>query len=64
MDEISTELDSAATFKIISTQRSIVNKFRTTAVISLLQPAPEVFAIFDFVMILKEGEMMYHGSRE
>ncbi|RLN31597.1 hypothetical protein BBJ28_00024454 [Nothophytophthora sp. Chile5] len=33
-------------------------------VIALLQPAPEVFALFDNVLILNEGEMMYNGPRE
>ncbi|RLN61611.1 hypothetical protein BBJ29_007857 [Phytophthora kernoviae] len=64
MDEISTGLDSAATFDIINTQRSIAQKFRKTVVISLLQPAPEVFALFDNVLILNDGEVLYHGPRE
>ncbi|GAB9477466.1 Atp-binding protein, partial [Globisporangium polare] len=64
MDEISTGLDSAATYDIINTQRSIAKTFRKTVVIALLQPAPEVFALFDDVMILNEGEVMYHGPRE
>uniref|UniRef100_K3WZM0 ABC transporter domain-containing protein n=1 Tax=Globisporangium ultimum (strain ATCC 200006 / CBS 805.95 / DAOM BR144) TaxID=431595 RepID=K3WZM0_GLOUD len=64
MDEISTGLDSAATYDIINTQRSIAKTFRKTVVIALLQPAPEVFALFDEVMILNEGEVMYHGPRE
>ncbi|KAL3661159.1 hypothetical protein V7S43_013768 [Phytophthora oleae] len=63
MDEISTGLDSAATFDIIATQRSITKKFRKTVVISLLQPSPEVFELFDDVMILNEGHMMYNGPR-
>ncbi|RLN50507.1 hypothetical protein BBJ28_00017468 [Nothophytophthora sp. Chile5] len=61
MDEISTGLDSAATFDIINTQRSVAEKLRKTVVIALLQPSPEVFALFDDVMILNEGEVMYHG---
>ncbi|KAF1325304.1 Atp-binding protein, partial [Globisporangium splendens] len=61
MDEISTGLDSAATFDIINTQRSIAKKLRKTVVIALLQPAPEVFALFDDVMIMNDGEVMYHG---
>ncbi|GAB9464973.1 Atp-binding protein [Globisporangium polare] len=61
MDEISTGLDSAAAFDIISTQRSIAEKFRKTVVIALLQPSPEIFSLFDDVMILNEGEVMYHG---
>uniref|UniRef100_K3W805 ABC transporter domain-containing protein n=1 Tax=Globisporangium ultimum (strain ATCC 200006 / CBS 805.95 / DAOM BR144) TaxID=431595 RepID=K3W805_GLOUD len=61
MDEISTGLDSAATFDIVNTQRSIAKKLRKTVVIALLQPAPEVFALFDDVMIMNDGEVMYHG---
>ncbi|KAL3670757.1 hypothetical protein V7S43_003945 [Phytophthora oleae] len=61
MDEISTGLDSAATYDIINTQRSVAHKLRKTVVIALLQPSPEVFALFDNVMILNEGQLMYHG---
>ncbi|GMF41438.1 unnamed protein product [Phytophthora fragariaefolia] len=64
MDEISTGLDSAATFDIISTQRSMVDKFNKTVVIALLQPAPEVVALFDDIVILNAGEVMYHGPME
>uniref|UniRef100_K3WZM1 ABC transporter domain-containing protein n=2 Tax=Globisporangium ultimum (strain ATCC 200006 / CBS 805.95 / DAOM BR144) TaxID=431595 RepID=K3WZM1_GLOUD len=64
MDEISTGLDSAATYDIVNTQRSIAKTFRKTVVIALLQPSPEVFSLFDDVMILNEGELMYHGPRE
>ncbi|KAE8904646.1 hypothetical protein PF010_g6961 [Phytophthora fragariae] len=61
MDEISTGLDSAATYDIINTQRSVAHRLRKTVVIALLQPSPEVFSLFDDVMILNEGELMYHG---
>ncbi|KAG6618690.1 pleiotropic drug resistance protein ABC superfamily [Phytophthora cinnamomi] len=61
MDEISTGLDSAATYDIINTQRSVAHRLRKTVVIALLQPSPEVFSLFDDVMILNEGEVMYHG---
>ncbi|RLN06103.1 hypothetical protein BBO99_00009251 [Phytophthora kernoviae] len=64
MDEISTGLDSAATYDIISTQRGIAKTLQKTVVIALLQPSPEVFALFDDVMILNEGEVMYHGPRD
>jgi ABC-type multidrug transport system ATPase subunit/ABC-type multidrug transport system permease subunit len=61
MDEISTGLDSAATYDIINTQRSVAHTLHKTVVIALLQPSPEVFSLFDDVMILNEGELMYHG---
>ncbi|KAE8986285.1 hypothetical protein PR002_g22399 [Phytophthora rubi] len=63
MDEISTGLDSATTFDIISTQRSLAKAFGKTVVISLLQSPPEVFALFDDVMLLNDGFVMYHGPR-
>ncbi|OWZ18228.1 Pleiotropic drug resistance protein transporter, partial [Phytophthora megakarya] len=56
MDEISTGLDSATTFDIITTQRSIAKTLGKTVVISLLQPSPEIFALFDNVLILNAGE--------
>lgn len=61
MDEISTGLDSAATFDIISMQRSLAKTLRKTVAISLLQPSPEVFALFDDVILLNDGYVMYHG---
>lgn len=64
MDEISTGLDSAATLDIVTTLRSLAKQFRRTVVVSLLQPSPEVFALFDDVMLLNEGYMMYHGPRD
>ncbi|KAH7484979.1 ABC transporter G family member 31 [Phytophthora ramorum] len=64
MDEVSTGLDSAATFDIISTQRSVARKFNKTVVIALLQPAPEVVALFDDILILNAGEVTYHGPME
>ncbi|KAL7685093.1 putative AAA+ ATPase domain, CDR ABC transporter, ABC transporter, G1 [Plasmopara halstedii] len=63
MDEISTGLDSAATFDIISTQRSVATNLNKTVVIALLQPSPEVFELFDDVLILNDGEIIYHGPR-
>ncbi|GMF28078.1 unnamed protein product [Phytophthora fragariaefolia] len=64
MDEISTGLDSAAAYDIIATQRSMAKKFKKTVVISLLQPSPEIFGLFDNVLILNAGRVMYNGPRE
>ncbi|RLN65946.1 hypothetical protein BBJ29_007096 [Phytophthora kernoviae] len=61
MDEISTGLDSASTFDIVSTQCSLSKTFGKTVVISLLQPSPEVFSLFDNVLLLNDGYVMYHG---
>ncbi|KAG7378316.1 hypothetical protein PHYBOEH_000427, partial [Phytophthora boehmeriae] len=63
MDEISTGLDSAVTFDIVSTQRDIAKKLHKTVVMALLQPAPEVFELFDNVLLLNNGEVLYNGPR-
>ncbi|KAI9921589.1 hypothetical protein PsorP6_001189 [Peronosclerospora sorghi] len=57
MDEINTGLDSAATYDIIKTQRSIAKKLQKT-------PTPKVFELFDDVILLNNGYVMYHGPRE
>ncbi|OWZ08834.1 ABC transporter [Phytophthora megakarya] len=64
MDEISTGLDSAATFDIVNNQRTIARTLGKTMVISLLQPPPDVFQLFDDVILLNEGEVLYYGPRE
>ena len=34
-----------------------------TVVMALLQPVPKTFDIFDDLMLLLEGHMVYHGPR-
>ena len=35
-----------------------------TVVISLLQPPPETLELFDDIILLCEGQIVYHGPRE
>ncbi|KAK1936974.1 ABC transporter G family member 34 [Phytophthora citrophthora] len=60
-DEISTGLDSAATFDIIKSLRTWCKTLGGSAVIALLQPTPEVVEMFDDILMINEGHMMYHG---
>lgn len=64
MDEISTGLDSATTYQIVRCLRQFVHVFMSTMVVSLLQPAPETFNLFDDVILLSEGQVIYQGPRE
>lgn len=64
MDSISTGLDSSTTHLIISCLRNVCHLLDTTICVSLLQPPPEVFDLFDDVMVLSEGYLIYHGPRE
>ncbi|TYI65456.1 hypothetical protein E1A91_D09G159800v1 [Gossypium mustelinum] len=64
MDEISTGLDSSTTFQICKFMRQMVHTMDVTMIISLLQPAPETFDLFDDVIVLSEGQIVYQGPRE
>ncbi|KAK1931885.1 Pleiotropic drug resistance protein 3 [Phytophthora citrophthora] len=61
LDSITTGLDSAAAFDIVSTLRGRARSFGQTVVAALLQPAPEVFELFDDVLLLMGGRVAYHG---
>lgn len=60
MDEISTGLDSSTTYQIVKCMRNIVKMRHATILMSLLQPAPETFDLFDDVMLLAEGLSAFH----
>ncbi|KAK1265609.1 Pleiotropic drug resistance protein 3 [Acorus gramineus] len=64
MDEISTGLDSSTTFQIVKALRQSNNILGGTAAISLLQPAPETYNLFDDIILLSDGQVVYHGPRE
>ncbi|KAL1810497.1 hypothetical protein DCAR_0730200 [Daucus carota subsp. sativus] len=64
MDEISTGLDSSTTFQIVKALQHSVHILQGTALISLLQPAPETFELFDDIILLSDGHIVYQGSRE
>ncbi|KAK3043568.1 hypothetical protein RJ639_002147 [Escallonia herrerae] len=64
MDEISTGLDSSTTFQIVKFMRQMVHIMDVTMVISLLQPAPETYDLFDDIILLSEGQIIYQGPRE
>ncbi|KNA09898.1 hypothetical protein SOVF_149350 [Spinacia oleracea] len=63
MDEISTGLDSSTAFRICKYISEMVHIMDMTVVISLLQPTPEVFHLFDDIILLSDGEIVYQGPR-
>ncbi|KAM0921955.1 hypothetical protein ACQ4PT_006510 [Festuca glaucescens] len=64
MDEISTGLDSSSTFQIVKYVKQLVHVMNETVMISLLQPPPETYNLFDDIILLSEGYIVYHGPRE
>ncbi|GMI82035.1 pleiotropic drug resistance 12, ATP-binding cassette G40, PLEIOTROPIC DRUG RESISTANCE 12 [Hibiscus trionum] len=64
MDEISTGLDSSTTYQIVKCLRQSIHILNGTAFVSLLQPAPETFELFDDIVLLSDGQIVYQGPRE
>ncbi|PIA65301.1 hypothetical protein AQUCO_00100641v1 [Aquilegia coerulea] len=64
MDEISNGLDSSTTYQIIKYLSHLNRAHDGTTVISLLQPAPETYELFDDIILLCEGQIVYQGPRE
>ncbi|XP_077211687.1 pleiotropic drug resistance protein TUR2-like [Tasmannia lanceolata] len=64
MDEISTGLDSSTTYQIINSLRQSVHILGGTALIALLQPAPETYDLFDDIILVSDGQIVYQGPRE
>jgi ABC-type multidrug transport system ATPase subunit len=62
-DEPSTGLDSAVTYDIMASIRTWVRCTNGAAVVALLQPTPEVYSLFDDIMLLRDGSIIYHGAR-
>ncbi|KAI4363745.1 hypothetical protein MLD38_019921 [Melastoma candidum] len=63
MDGISTGLDTSTTFQIITCLQQLAHLTESTIMVSLLQPAPETFNLFDDVLLMAEGQVVYHGPR-
>ncbi|PPD85938.1 hypothetical protein GOBAR_DD17121 [Gossypium barbadense] len=63
MDEISTGLDSSTTFQIVTCLQQLAHITGATILISLLQPTPETFELFDDIILMAEGKIVYQGPR-
>ncbi|GFS35362.1 pleiotropic drug resistance 4 [Actinidia rufa] len=64
MDEISNGLDSSTTHQIIKYLRYATHALDGATVISLLQPDPQTYELFDDIILLCEGQIVYQGPRE
>eukprot|EP00934_Nitzschia_sp_Nitz4_P008875 Nitzschia sp. Nitz4//scaffold239_size30010//18370//23136//NITZ4_008013-RA/size30010-snap-gene-0.33-mRNA-1//1//CDS//3329543571//8865//frame0 len=63
-DEISTGLDAASTYDMIETLLHIGRLQNFSRVFSLLQPSPEVVSLFDEVIVMADGNIIYAGPIE
>ncbi|KAH7835709.1 hypothetical protein Vadar_029098 [Vaccinium darrowii] len=63
MDEISNGLDSSTTYQVIVCLQQLAHIANATVLMGLLQPAPETFDLFDDIILMAEGKIVYHGPR-
>ncbi|TXG49276.1 hypothetical protein EZV62_025151 [Acer yangbiense] len=63
MDEISNGLDSSTTFQIVTCLQQSAHITDSTILVSLLQPAPETFNLFDDIILMAERKIVYQGPR-
>jgi ABC-type multidrug transport system ATPase subunit len=60
-DEISTGLDAASTYDMIQVMTFLGKLSQMTRVFALLQPSPESVSLFDDVIVMSEGRLLYAG---
>jgi ABC-type multidrug transport system ATPase subunit len=63
-DEISTGLDAASTYDMIDVLFNLGRSNNFSRVFALLQPSPETVSLFDEVIVLAEGRIIYAGPIE
>lgn len=64
MDEITNGLDISTTFQIVTCLQHLAHITDATILISLLQPSPETLDLFDDIILMAEGNILYHGPRQ
>jgi len=60
-DEISNGLDASSTFEIITAMGYIGKVREKLQVISLLQPSPEIVSLFDEIILMARGQIIFAG---
>lgn len=60
-DEISTGLDAASTYDMVEAILHFGRVRKMTRIFSLLQPSPETVSLFDYVIVMADGHIIYLG---
>ncbi|GAM26682.1 hypothetical protein SAMD00019534_098570 [Acytostelium subglobosum LB1] len=61
MDEPTTGLDSSTSLELIGCIKQVVNTTNTPAMVTLLQPSSQLASLFDNLIILSKGRIIYFG---
>lgn len=60
-DEITTGLDAASAYQLLFLLTHYTRVHKMTRIISLLQPTPETVSLFDDIILLAKGKILYTG---
>ncbi|KAF0684230.1 Aste57867_23784 [Aphanomyces stellatus] len=63
LDEFSNGLDASTAYDIAKVIRSMADILGKTVVMSMLQPPPELYDLFDNILVLDKGQVIYNGPR-
>ncbi|CBY00968.1 similar to ATP-binding cassette transporter [Plenodomus lingam JN3] len=61
LDEPTSGLDSAASFEVMSFVRDVAKKHKILVIASIHQPSTTTFELFDKLMLLSRGKVVYNG---
>ena len=64
LDELTTGLDAATAFCVTGALQATCHMLNVNVVASLVQPTPECLELFDEILMLDHGRLVYHGPRE
>ncbi|PNH12086.1 ABC transporter G family member 1, partial [Tetrabaena socialis] len=62
LDEPSSGLDAFNAFKVVHILRSVAHRHRRTVVCTIHQPSSECFHMFDSLLVLAAGQVIYQGD--
>eukprot|EP00760_Papus_ankaliazontas_P017239 PhM_4_TR17079/c0_g1_i1/m.87245 len=64
LDEPTTGLDSVTSRQVLTTLRELAEDHHRTVLCTIHQPSSELFALFDDVLLLSAGRVVFQGPRE
>lgn len=62
LDEPTSGLDSAASYEVMNFVRNIAKRYKVLVIASIHQPSTTTFELFDKLMLLSKGQVVYNGA--
>jgi ABC-type multidrug transport system ATPase subunit len=64
MDDVNIGLDSTTTYDVTRALKFVCKMAHTVIAVSMLQPQAEVFDLFDDVIFMESGQVLFHGPKD